>query len=87
LLSIWGLPSEIVETVALHMNPRCENSKTSKILKYAHYASSFIGTSSKLTPNPHAQLKSDFIEFMGIEKNIDEFNVLSADFLKNKMVA
>ncbi|MDP1724993.1 MAG: HDOD domain-containing protein [Alphaproteobacteria bacterium] len=87
LLSIWGLPSEIVETVALHMNPRCEDSKTSNILKYAHYASSFIGASSKLIPNPHAQLKTDFIEFMKIEKKINDFDVLSTDFLKNKMVA
>lgn len=87
LLSIWGLPSEIVETVALHMNPRCEDSKTSKILKYAHYASSFVGTISKLIPNPHARLKSDFIEFIGIEEKINDFNTLSMDFLKNKMVA
>lgn len=87
LLSIWGLPTEIVETVASHLTPKCENSKTSKILMYAHYASSFVGTSSKLTPNPHARLDVDFLEFMGIKKDINDFDILSTDFLKDKMVA
>lgn len=87
LLSIWGLPTEIVETVASHMDPQYEDSKTSKILMYAHYASSFVGASSTLIPNPHARMNINFLESMGLKKKLNDFDLISKDFLKDKKVA
>ena len=86
LLSIWGLPGEIVDAVAFHMYPQYDEFRSSNVLLYAHYASSYVGASSMIVPNPHARFNMPFLEAMGI-KETDKFNEICINFLKNQKVA
>lgn len=73
LLGIWGLPSPIVEAVALHHTPARRTDKTFAPVIAVHCANVFEHEAEPDATDTHSQIAMDYLTTLGLDSRVDDW--------------